>query len=108
VFEMTDAINTQNRLQSTAIKSEPNLGARPDSSRVSTGEKNTSARPSAAAIVELSSSSVLQDLNASIRDLPEVNTAKIESIKLALAQGEYQPNAEVIAKKFSEIEKLLP
>lgn len=106
---MTDAINTQNRLQSTAIKSESQpSAAQSNSSQVSAGGNNASARSGAAAIVELSSSNVLQDLNASIRELPEVNAAKVESIKLALSQGEYQPNAEVIAKKFSEIEKLLP
>ncbi|MFT4607486.1 MAG: negative regulator of flagellin synthesis FlgM [Urechidicola sp.] len=105
---MTDAISTQNRLQSNAIKSESKPSAKPDSNQVSTGENKASARSGAAAIVQLSSSNILQDLNTSIRELPEVNAAKVESIKLALAQGEYQPNAEVIAKKFSEIEKLLP
>ena len=104
---MTDAINTQNRLQSTAIKSESS--SRPDkgSGNVAAGNKGN-AGSGAAAIVELSSSNVLQDLNASIQQLPEVNSAKVESVKDALARGEYQPNAEVIAKKFSEIEKLLP
>lgn len=104
---MTDAINTQNRLQSNAIKSESQSKAGPASSATANGSKSSSSS-SAAAIVELSSSNVLQDLNTSIRELPEVNSAKVESIKLALSQGEYQPNAEVIAKKFSEIEKLLP
>ena len=32
----------------------------------------------------------------------------IRIIKAAIANGEYQPNAEVIAQKFAEIEKLLP
>lgn len=105
---MTDAINTQNRLQSTVIKPESQRSAKTDSSQVSTGENKPGAKSSAAAIVELSSSNVLQNLNSSIRELPEVNAAKVESIKLALSQGDYQPNAEVIAKKFSEIEKLLP
>jgi len=103
---MTDAINTQNRFQSTAGKSE--TSAKPDPSQVPSSPSNASAKSGAAAIVELSSSNILKDLNNSIREQPEVNANKIESIKLALAQGEYQPNAEVIAKKFSEIEKLLP
>ena len=105
---MTDAINTQNRLQSTAIKSESKPSAEPDKGQTPVGANNTPTKSGAAAIVKLSSSNVLNDLNTSITQQPEVNTAKIESIKLALAQGEYQPNAEVIAKKFSEIEKLLP
>jgi len=105
---MTDAINTQNKLQSTAIKPELKQNTKNDSATLPSSANNTSARTSAAAILELSSSNVLQDLNSSARDLPEINAAKVESIKLALAQGDYQPNAEVIAKKFSEIEKLLP
>jgi flagellar biosynthesis anti-sigma factor FlgM len=105
---MTDAINTKNSLQSTAIKPESRPGAKSDPNQVSTAGSNDSARSGAAAIVALTSPNMLQELNASIRDLPEVNAAKVESIKLALAQGDYQPNAEVIAKKFSEIEKLLP
>ncbi len=103
---MTDAINTQNRLQSTAVQSEP--PPKPDASQAPSNSNNSPAKSGAAAIVELSSSNILKDLNNSIREQPEVNANKIESIKLALAQGEYQPNAEVIAKKFSEIEKLLP
>jgi flagellar biosynthesis anti-sigma factor FlgM len=105
---MTDAINTQNKLQPTTIKSESKPSAKADSGQATTGASNVPARSGAADIVELSSSNVLNDLNASIREQPEVNAAKVESIKLALVQGEYQPNAEVIAKKFSEIEKLLP
>ena len=104
---MTDAINTQNRLQSTAIKSESQAKSGANSGNVSTGSKK-SAGSGAAAIVELSNSNVLKDLNTSIQKLPEVNSAKVESVRDALARGEYQPNAEVIAKKFSEIEKILP
>ena len=104
---MTDAINTQNRIQTPAIKSESQSKSGSSSGNVSAGN-NSSAGSGAAAIVELSNSNVLQDLNASIKQLPEVNSAKVESVKDALARGEYQPNAEVIAKKFSEIEKLLP
>lgn len=105
---MTDAINTQNRLQSTVIKSETPPTAKKDTGSVSSSEDNATAKSGAATIVELSSSNVLQDLNTSVQAIPEVNAAKIETIKLALAQGDYHPNAEVIAKKFSEIEKLLP
>ncbi|MFT6373320.1 MAG: flagellar biosynthesis anti-sigma factor FlgM [Gammaproteobacteria bacterium] len=105
---MTDAIITQNRLQSATIKSEAKPSAEPDLGQPPVGANNTPTNSGAAAIVKLSSSNVLNDLNTSITQQPEVNKTKIESIKLALAQGEYQPNAEVIAKKFSEIEKLLP
>jgi flagellar biosynthesis anti-sigma factor FlgM len=105
---MTDAINTQNRLLSTVIKSETQPTATKSSVAISNNQDSAAAKSGAAVIVELSSSNVLLDLNASVREIPEVNAAKVESIKLALAQGDYHPNAEVIAKKFSEIEKLLP
>jgi|TARA_B110000261_G_scaffold57163_1_gene67400 flagellar biosynthesis anti-sigma factor FlgM len=108
VFEMTDAINTQNRLQSTVIKSDTQPTAKKNTGSLSRSEENATAKSGAAAIVELSNSNVLQDLNTSVQVIPEVNAAKIETIKLAMTQGDYHPNAEVIAKKFSEIEKLLP
>jgi flagellar biosynthesis anti-sigma factor FlgM len=41
-------------------------------------------------------------------NLPEVNEARVDAVKQALTKGEYQPDAEVIARKYSEIEKLLP
>ncbi|MFT5658597.1 MAG: negative regulator of flagellin synthesis FlgM [Gammaproteobacteria bacterium] len=104
---MTDAINTLNRLQSSTIKSESQTRPEAGAGTASSGSKSTSSS-GAAAIVELSNSNVLQDLNTAIQQLPEVNSAKVDSVKEALARGEYQPNAEVIAKKFSEIEKLLP
>ena len=105
---MTDAINTQNRLQSTAIRTEIQSNARNGSGQVSNNGDNPTVKPGTADIVKLSSSNVLHDLNACVRELTEVNSARVESIKLALAKGSYQPNAEVIAKKFIEIEKILP
>ena len=101
---MTDAINTQNRLQNTATgtqaKSKANHG---DENASKQGEK-----AEASTIVNLSSPNVLQSLNEQVAQLPEINSAKVDAIKQALANGEYKPDAEVIAKKFSEIEKLLP
>ena len=32
----------------------------------------------------------------------------MDAVKQALTKGEYQPDAEVIARKYAEIEKLLP
>ena len=58
----------------------------------------------ASAIVELSSDQILNEM----KNIPEVDSGRIESIKNALANGEYKPDADVIARKFSEIENLLP
>lgn len=50
----------------------------------------------------------MEALSEKINSLPIVNEARVEAVKQALVKGEYQPNAEVIARKYSEIEKLLP
>lgn len=95
---MTDAINTNNRLK---VSNQPyeNKAKSPVASN-----SKTSAGASASAVVELSSDQVLK----AMQNLPEVNSNRIESIKAAIANGEYKPNAEMIAQKFSEIEQLLP
>ncbi len=95
---MTDAINTNNRLK---MPNQPSTGPAKAPSK---GVSNTSAGGQASAVVELSSDQVLKEMS----QLPEVDSNRIESIKNALARGEYRPDPEVIAKKFSEIEKLLP
>lgn len=58
----------------------------------------------ASAVVELSSNQLMQEM----KRVPEVDSGRVEAIKTALANGEYKPDPEVIARKFSEIEKLLP
>jgi flagellar biosynthesis anti-sigma factor FlgM len=95
---MTDAINTNNRLK---ISNQPVNNKTRDPAA---GNSKSTASASASAVVELSSDQVLKEM----QNLPEVNSNKIESIKTAIANGEYKPNAEMIAKKFSEIEQLLP
>lgn len=100
---MTDAISNNNSPQNNAVKVAKQTKAGSGANHAAASQKNSSA-----AIVDLDSANLLQRLNDQIRQLPDVNAAKIESIKQALINGEYQPDAEVIAKKFSEIEKLLP
>lgn len=102
---MTDPVNTQIRSQTSNSASAQN----------NTNKANTeqSGRPnegngSAAVIVELSSSALVKSLDAEIRNTPDIDQGKIDSIKLALQNGEYIPNADVIAEKFAEIESLLP
>ena len=59
-------------------------------------------------VVDLSNSTLIQGLEEQIKSLPEVNQARVDLIKQALSNGEYEADAEVIARKYSEIEKLLP
>jgi len=95
---MTDAINTNNRVK--APNPATDNRAKPASNPASQSAKGT---PSST-VVELTSDQLMKEMER----LPEVNSGRIESIKNALANGEYQPDPEVIAQKFSEIEKLLP
>jgi negative regulator of flagellin synthesis FlgM len=101
---MTNTINTHNQLQNNAVKTEAKAEAgREDETASQKGKKI-----GASTIVNLTSSNVLQQLSDRIEQLPDINSAKVDSIKQALTNGDYKPDAEVIAKKFSEIEKLLP
>ena len=100
---MTDAINTNNRSQSSSVSTSNRADANASGK---TAGKQGKSDPSS--IVELSSSNVLKDIGDQIRNIPDINNARVESIKQGLANGEYAPNPEVIARKFIEIEKLLP
>ena len=107
---MTDAINTQNRPGNTAVSNQTRAkGGSAASDASNTASQAQSGRqPSPSSIVELSTSSLLENIGEQIDKLPEVNEARVASIKQSLADGNYSPDAEVIARKFSEIEKLLP
>ena len=59
-------------------------------------------------VVEITSSAMMQNLEEQIQNTASINQEKIDSVKRAIADGEYQPDAEVIAKKYAEIENLLP
>ena len=100
---MTDAINSNYSPRNNAVKVDTQTKADSGSGNTATSQKSDNST-----IVELDNANLLQRLNDQIQQLPEINRAKIDSVKQALAKGEYQPDPEVIAKKFSEIEKLLP
>lgn len=103
---MTDPINTQNRLRNTAIPTDGKAGASAKANGQS-AQKQAPARDESA-IVELSSATLIEGLTEQIKNLPEVNEARVQAVKQALSNGDYEPDAEVIARKYSEIEKLLP
>lgn len=104
---MTDPINTQNRPRSTGISADTRAG-----SAARTGESNAlgkaaAARPGESSTVELSGTALIEQLSDQLKNLPEVNEARVDALKQALSKGEYQPDAAVIARKYAEIEKLL-
>ncbi len=94
---MTDAINTNNRIKA------PNQAHDQRAKNTAHAPSGNSSANPASAVVDLSSSKILEQM----QKLPEVDSNRIESIKTALANGEYRPDPEVIARKFSEIENLL-
>ncbi len=94
---MTDAINTNNQVKPQNLTS----GQR---AKANTKTDSGSTESVASTIVELSSSRVMEEMQR----LPDVDQGKVESIKSALANGDYKPDPEVIARQFSEIENLLP
>ena len=95
---MTDAINSNNRIKA------PNQPAQQSSQKPSGKAAQAAPGAPASAVVELTSDRLLDQVG----QLPEVNQSRVDSIKTALANGEYQPDPQVIAQKFAEIEKLLP
>ncbi len=105
---MTDSINTNNRLRNNGIT--PDAKAAAGAKSAKTGGNQTAAGSTAAnaSTVELSNASLMEALSEQIKSLPVVNEVKVDAVKQALVNGEYQPDAEVIARKYSEIEKLLP
>lgn len=104
---MTDAINSQNRLRTAVVSSDTRSGSTAKAGKQA-GSKSTSSTAPDASTVDLSNSTLIQELEQQIKNLPEVNQARVDSIKIALSNGEYEADAEVIARKYSEIEKLLP
>ena len=106
---MNDVINTNNRLRTNIVSSESKAQSSPKADTGAAQAKSTStADSSGSSIVELSSSALILQMNEQIKNVPEVNDAKVDQIKQALSDGEYKTNAEVIARKYSEIESLLP
>ncbi len=105
---MTDPINSQNRLRSTGVSADTRAGATAKNNQQSADAGSARKSAGEASIVELSNATLLEELNEQIKNLPEVNDARVDAVKQALTNGEYQPDAEVIARKYSEIEKLLP
>ena len=105
---MTDPINTNNRPRNAGISAETRAGSTAKAKQGSAQDKAASTKSDESGQVQLSGASLVAELADQIKNLPEVNEARVDAVKQALTKGEYQPDAEVIARKYSEIEKLLP
>ena len=105
---MTDPINTQNRARQTGVSSDTKAGSTAKSGGNTAASTRSGASQSNASTVDLSNATLLQELEEQIKNLPEVSDVRVEAVKQALSNGEYEPDAEVIARKYIEIEKLLP
>lgn len=99
---MTDAINNQNRVRTTTPSS---VGNKEESTQKQAS--NTSSQSPSSSVVDLKSTKILEAMSAEIEKIPDMDMAKVDAIKQSIANGDYQPNAEVIAQKFTEIERLL-
>ncbi len=98
---MTDAINTQNRMRNTTPLME-NKGQSTQSPNA-----KTSSQSSSSTVVDIKSTQLLETMSAQLDKIPDMDMSKVDAIKQSIANGDYQPNAEVIAQKFTEIERLL-
>ena len=105
---MTDPINTQNRPRNTGVSADTKAGSTAESGGDKAASAGSGATQSNASTVELRNTKLMQELEEQIRNLPEVNEVRVEAVKQALSNGEYEPDAEIIARKFIEVEKLLP
>ena len=105
---MTDPINTQNRPRNTPVSGDARSGAPARADKAASDSRAPARGGEDAAVVELSNAALLEELGEQIKNLPQVNEARGEAVRQALGRGEYQPDAEVIARKYAEIEKLLP
>jgi len=97
---MTDAINNHGRIKTPATTGSPAAKPGPANGKPA-GTANSGP---ASDVLNLSSERIMEQMAR----LPEVDASRVEAIKSAIASGEYQPDPEVIAQKFADIEKLLP
>lgn len=69
------------------------------------GTQNTGQPATGGAEVRLSNQAQqLQAIEERLRELPEVDTARVERIKQAIADGSYQPDSRRIADKLIDLE----
>jgi len=97
---MTDAINSHNRVRTTT----PSIENKGSSTQTSSSQ---SSPQTSSSVVDIKSTQLLETLSTEIDKLPDMDMSKVDAIKQSITNGDYQPNADVIAQKFIEIERLL-
>jgi len=71
-------------------------------------DQNSSGRPSTADTVSITETSAqLRSIESNLASLPVVDTQRVEAIKLAIADGSYQVDAESVADKLINFEQIL-
>jgi len=71
-------------------------------------DQDSTGRPSTADTVSLTDTSAqLRSIENSLASLPVVDTQRVEAIKLAIADGSYQIDAESVADKLINFEQIL-
>jgi len=85
------------------------LGNASSSSRNTTATSNgaSSAPAQQTDQVDLQSADLVASLKQQAENVPEVDQARVDAIKQAIANGDYQPNPERIAQQFAKLESLL-
>ena len=71
-------------------------------------DQASNGRPSTSDTVSLTDTSAqLRSIESSLASLPVVDTQRVEAIKLAIADGSYQVDAESVADKLIDFEQIL-
>ena len=73
-----------------------------------TGESQTNNAPATDSVKLTENAKQIAALEKRIDDIPEVDQERVEALKKAINSGEYQVDAESIAKKLTQLESLLP
>jgi len=83
------------------------LGKSPTSNK-QTGAAGTSKQSGADSVEITSVAQELKSALASASSTPIINTERVEAVRSALANGDYQIDAETIAEKMIQMEQSLP
>ena len=105
---MTDVIKNvnTNQVSGSSVKSTSQPAKEGD--KVSSANKANSAPVSSGDQVELTSTAQkLDEVVASLSSEPVVDRQKVDAVKQALAEGQYQVDSATIAQKLIEIDELL-
>ena len=105
---MTDVIknvNSNSQVAGSTAKSAPR--GTETSDNASAAQKADAAVTSNDQVELTAAAQRLDDVVASLANEPVVDRQKVEAVKQALAEGQYQVNSTIVAQKLIEIDELL-